>query len=85
MPEIAQALASAGRGVAVVTDDPAYGLHPVAIVGEDGPLRIRLHAAWSRTHSQSARSARLAEALRAYCAQPRATTRGGAPADPISA
>ena len=72
VPEIAQALASAGRGVAVVTDEPAYGLHAVAIAGRDGPLVIRLHAAWSPTHYAVDAIREFAEALKTYCAQPRA-------------
>jgi DNA-binding transcriptional LysR family regulator len=57
VPEIAQALASAGRGVAVVTDEPAYGLHAVAVTGAGGRLSITLHAAWNPSPTRSIRSA----------------------------
>jgi DNA-binding transcriptional LysR family regulator len=43
---IAQALAAAGRGVAVVSDDPRYELRPLAVELDDGVLSIRLVAAW---------------------------------------
>jgi DNA-binding transcriptional LysR family regulator len=44
---VAQALAAAGRGVAVVSDDPRYGLVPLAVELPDGtPLRIRLLSTW---------------------------------------
>lgn len=61
--EIAQALSAAGRGVAVVTDEPAYGLHAVPIRGSDGPLRIRLHGAWPATHYGAAAIREFAETL----------------------
>jgi DNA-binding transcriptional LysR family regulator len=68
VPEIAQALASAGRGVAVVTDDPAYGLHAVAVTGAGGRLGITLRAAWNPTHYAVEAIRELAEALRTFCA-----------------
>lgn len=43
---IAQALAAAGRGVAVVSDDPRFGLVPLQVTTSSGLLRIRLVAAW---------------------------------------
>lgn len=43
---IAQALAAAGRGVAVVSDDPRYGLVPVAVDLGGERLSVRLEAAW---------------------------------------
>lgn len=49
-PQVAQALAAAGRGVAVVSDDPRFDLHPLQIDGPDGALRIRLFAAWDKDH-----------------------------------
>ncbi|MFC0530559.1 LysR substrate-binding domain-containing protein [Phytohabitans kaempferiae] len=42
---ISQALATTGRGVAVVSDDPRFEMHPVAIHIDGVPLRIRLYAA----------------------------------------
>jgi DNA-binding transcriptional LysR family regulator len=43
---IAQALAAAGRGVAVVSDDPRYDLRPLAIDVGRGVLSLRLVASW---------------------------------------
>ena len=43
---IAQALAASGRGVAVVSDDPRYGLVPLAIEVAGRPLVVRLCAGW---------------------------------------
>lgn len=48
--QVAQALAAAGWGVAVVSDDPRFDLVPLRISTADGPLLIRLWAAWSPTH-----------------------------------
>ena len=65
---IAQALASAGEGVAVVTDDPTYELRGLQIDGADGPLHITLHAAWSHTHYAAESIRRFVTLLRDYCA-----------------
>jgi DNA-binding transcriptional LysR family regulator len=43
---IAQALAAAGRGVAVVADEPRYDLCPVAVDLGDRTLSLRLVAGW---------------------------------------
>jgi DNA-binding transcriptional LysR family regulator len=66
--KIAQALATAGRGVAVLTDEPAYALHPVEIVGRGGSLQIRLHAAWNPSHYAVESIRSLVEALAAFAA-----------------
>jgi hypothetical protein len=49
---VAQALAAAGRGVAVVSDDPRYGLHGVRIrpAGAQLELRVPLFGAWDPSH-----------------------------------
>jgi DNA-binding transcriptional LysR family regulator len=72
VPEIAQALASAGRGVAIVTDEPAYGLRAVAIAREDGRLEIVLRAAWNPTHYAVGAIREFADALTRHCARPAA-------------
>ena len=46
---IAQALAAAGRGVAVVTDDSRFDLTPLAIEHDGQALGVRLIAAWDPT------------------------------------
>jgi DNA-binding transcriptional LysR family regulator len=66
-PQVAQAVAAAGRGIAVVSDDPRFGLHPLDIIGPRGPLHIRLYAAWDREHHGAAAIGALARRLSAYC------------------
>ncbi|MFI5429394.1 LysR family transcriptional regulator [Aeromicrobium sp. UC242_57] len=66
-PQVAQALAAAGRGVAVVSDDPRFDLHPLEIIGRDGPLRIELFAAWEASHHAAATMSDLAARLQAFC------------------
>ncbi|GHF63854.1 DNA-binding transcriptional LysR family regulator [Amycolatopsis bartoniae] len=67
--QVAQALAAAGRGVAVVSDDPRFGLHPLRINGRDGPLRLSLFAAWDRGHHAAAALADLAQRLRTFASE----------------
>ncbi len=67
-PRVAQALAAARRGVAVVSDDPRFDLVPVAIRTPAGRLSINLHAAWDREHHAAAELHILAERLRSFCA-----------------
>ncbi|TQS43949.1 LysR family transcriptional regulator [Cryptosporangium phraense] len=48
---VAQALAAAGRGIAVVSDDPRFGLHAIRIALDERTfLEVRLHCAWDRAH-----------------------------------
>lgn len=65
--QVAQALAAAGRGVAVVSDDPRFGLHPVRIMTRRGQLSIRLYAAWDSTHHAAETLERLSRRLRTFC------------------
>lgn len=76
-PQVAQALAAAGRGVAVVSDDPRFDLCPLEVVGRDGPLRIHLHAAWEPGHHAASGLGDLAGRLRRFCVE-----RYGAEVDP---
>jgi DNA-binding transcriptional LysR family regulator len=63
---IAQALAAAGRGVAVVSDDPRFDLVPVAVdLGAD-LLSIKLVAAWDSRGVAAAPLERLARRLGAW-------------------
>jgi len=68
-PQVAQAVAAAGRGIAVVSDDPRFGLQPLDIIGTQGVLRIRLYTAWDRDHHAAAAIADLARRLRDYCVE----------------
>jgi len=68
LPRIAQALAASGAGIAIVTDDPTYGLRGIQVEGRSGPLQIMLHAAWDRTHYAGSVIRAYVEALAAHCA-----------------
>ncbi|MFB9375510.1 LysR family transcriptional regulator [Kineococcus gynurae] len=66
---VAQALAAAGRGAAVVSDDPRFGLRPLAIrtgAGTDEILEVHLYAVCNPHHPAGAALVRLAERLRDY-------------------
>ena len=66
-PQLAQAVAAAGRGIAVVSDDPRFGLQRLDITGASGALSIRLYAAWDRDHHAAAVISALARRLSDYC------------------
>ena len=59
-PHVSMAVAAAGRGIAVVSDDPRFGLQPLDIIGRRGALSIRLYAAWDREHHAAGAIADLA-------------------------
>lgn len=65
--QVAQALAAAGRGVAVVSDDPRFGLVPLLLEGDRGPVRIHLFAAWDPGHHAQEKLGELAGRLRDFC------------------
>jgi DNA-binding transcriptional LysR family regulator len=67
--QVAQAVAAAGRGVAVVSDDPRFDLVPLRIEGPGGPVRIRLYAAWDPLHHAVPALAELAGRLAAFCVE----------------
>jgi DNA-binding transcriptional LysR family regulator len=64
--EVAQAVAAAGRGVPVVSDDPRYDLVPIRITGPAGVLSIRLRAAWAADHHAAGTLHDLATRLRTF-------------------
>lgn len=67
-PEAAQAIAASGRGVAVLTNDPRFGLIPRRVVGSDGEtLTLSLFAAWRRDHHAASELEATAHELRAFC------------------
>lgn len=66
--QVAQALAASGRGVAVVSDDLRFDLHPLRIMTGRVPLSIRLYAAWDPGHHAHDTLKSLAQRLRAFCA-----------------
>lgn len=63
---VAQAMAAARRGVAVVTDDKRYGLRPVFIQTSAGRLMITLFAAWNAAHFAVGSLEQLVDDLAAY-------------------
>ena len=67
--QVAQALAASGRGIAVVSDDPRFGLVPLHIEAPAGRVRIRLYAAWDPQHHAAEALAGLAERLSAFCVE----------------
>lgn len=78
-PQIAQALAAAGRGVAVLTDDPRFDLHPLQIIGRDGPMTTTLTASWSPTHHAADSLLDVATRLQAFCVSRYGTSPAPAP------
>ncbi|MGA9346501.1 MAG: LysR family transcriptional regulator [Nocardioidaceae bacterium] len=62
-PHVAQALAAAGRGVCVLSDDARFGLRELPIVAGGAALSITLFAAWDPTHYASAKIAGCVESL----------------------
>lgn len=68
VPEIAQALAAAGRGVAVVSDDARYRLHGMRIRPTGGPmeLRVPLFGAWDGSHYAALAIEQLIDGLARY-------------------
>ena len=69
VPGIAQAMASSGIGVAILTDDPAYDLRRLYVDGTDGPLSISLHAAWDPTHYAAAAIREFVDAFTTHTAR----------------
>lgn len=63
---VALANAAAGRGVAVASGDPAFGLVPLPIITAQGPMMEPLFAAWRVDHHAPSTLAGLAGELTAY-------------------
>jgi DNA-binding transcriptional LysR family regulator len=68
-PQVAQAVAAAGRGIAIVSDDARFGLHPLDVIGARGALHIRLYAAWDREHHAATAIGAVARRLSDYCVE----------------
>jgi LysR family transcriptional regulator, benzoate and cis,cis-muconate-responsive activator of ben and cat genes len=61
---VAQALAAAGHGIALLTDEPRFDLDPIPIMTADGTtLSIEVHAAWKPQHHAAPSIAALARRL----------------------
>jgi DNA-binding transcriptional LysR family regulator len=60
---VAQALAAAGRGIAVVTDDPRFDLARTTITAGADLLNLHLFAAWDPVHPAHSTLAAIAQRL----------------------
>ncbi len=80
LPQVAQALAATGHGVAVVSDDPRFGLRAIPVDGAAGGLRLPLYAAWERPHYADRTIRAVVRELADYCvARYGEAVRGGPP------
>ena len=68
-PMLAQALAAAGRGICVLSDDPHYELVAVPISAPGGELIITLFGVWDELHYASAHIAACLDELSAFNAE----------------
>jgi DNA-binding transcriptional LysR family regulator len=68
-PLVAQAIAAAGRAVAVVSDDSRFDLRPLLLEAPAGILRIPLHAAWLPGHFADETIRAFLARLTDYCAE----------------
>ncbi|MBY6537712.1 LysR family transcriptional regulator [Rhodococcus sp. BP-349] len=66
---IAQALAAAGRGIAIVTDDPRFDLAPSLIRANSTVLSIQLNASWRSDHAGAHTLADIAHRLHSFVAE----------------
>jgi DNA-binding transcriptional LysR family regulator len=69
LAQAAQALAAAGHGIAILTDEPRYGLHALPIYDSSGLLSLPIYAAWDSSHYAHNRIESLVEDLKIYCFQ----------------
>ena len=53
-PRLGQAMAAAGRGVCVTSDDPRYGLSKSLVLVNGEPLTVTIYAAWDLEHYAAA-------------------------------
>jgi DNA-binding transcriptional LysR family regulator len=68
-PEVAQALAAAGRGVAIVSDEARFGLHGVRLRTRNRDLTLKLYAAWEHEHHAAAALAEISGRIAEFCIQ----------------
>ena len=66
--QASQALAAANRAVCISSDDPRFGLHPLAIqsIGRESALSITLYCAWDSNHFAAEVIKSIAEELRKF-------------------
>jgi DNA-binding transcriptional LysR family regulator len=68
-PRLGQALAAAGRGVCVTSDDPRYGLAKSRVLVNAAPLTVTLFAAWDPEHYAAGDIEATVADLRAFTAE----------------
>jgi DNA-binding transcriptional LysR family regulator len=71
LPVVALALAAAGHGVAVVTDEPQFGLHRAALREGRSAVRLSMLAAWDPRRLSAPAVERFVDAFAAYCRRTR--------------
>ncbi len=69
LADAAQALAASGQGVAIVSDEPRFGLVAVPVHAGGAPLTLPVFAIWRRDHYAADHLARLAAELTSYCSR----------------
>ena len=67
VPQVAQALAASGQGVAILSDDPRFGLHPIRITDANDLVTVAMYASWDRSHYAADLIERCALHLQRYC------------------
>lgn len=68
-PYVAQALAAAGRGICILSDDPRYDLAASPIGVETGELIISLFGVWDPVHFASPRIVECLDNLRGFISE----------------
>lgn len=66
---IAQALAAAGRGIAVVTDDQVFDLPPMQIHSNGQTLQVHLYGCWRGSHHAAQELRQMSLRLRQFCVE----------------
>ncbi len=69
VPQVALALAAAGHGVAVLSDDPRFNLRALRVVGPQGPLTVAMYATWEPTHYAVRAITKCLDQLEEFCYQ----------------
>ncbi len=68
-PRLGQALAAAGRGICITSDDARYGLASPRIMVAGEPLTVTLYAAWEADHYAASHIRATVARLRAFTAE----------------
>ena len=66
---VAQAMAAAGRGVAMVSDDPRFDLIPIAVHTDEAQLSVRLLVAWNDSGAGAPALEQLAQRISTWVRQ----------------